>query len=34
MGFHFGLYDAVGLLFGIAVLVGIFVLLRKLFFKR
>ncbi len=34
MGFHFGLYDAIGLLFGIAILAGIFVLLRKLVFKR
>jgi hypothetical protein len=34
MGFHFGLYDALGLVLGVAILVGICVVLRKLLFKR
>jgi hypothetical protein len=34
MGFHFGLYDVLGLLFGVAILVGIFVWFRKLVSKR
>ena len=33
MGFHFGLYDLIGLLIGIAILAGIFLLLRKLISK-
>jgi hypothetical protein len=33
MGFHFGLYDAIGLLVGVAILVGLFLLIRKLFSK-
>jgi hypothetical protein len=34
MGFHFGLYDVLGLLFRVAILAGVFVLLRKLFSKQ
>jgi hypothetical protein len=34
MGFHFGAYDAIGLLAGLAILAGIFWLVRKLVVKR